>query len=152
MGHTQTSLGVTEIGSTYELDGKLYLVQTIDEQSFVTRDNGDTLFFTFLESMPEYPGGIKEMFGFLGNNMIYPNKAKNKGIEGTIIINFVVGKDGTLRDVHAVKWKNELLKNEAERVVKLMPKWKPGYQKGKAVSVSYNLPIKFTLQKGKKKK
>lgn len=140
-GFSQSNLAVPELGTTYELDNKVYPVQKLDKQYFIKRDNGDTLFFTIVEQMPEYPGGQQEMFKFLGSNMTYPSKAKNKGIEGTIIISFVVGKDGVLKDIHAIKWKNELLKNEAERVVKLMPKWTSGYQKGKPVSVSYNLPI-----------
>ena len=78
--------------------------------------------------------------------MKYPAVAKENGIQGTVYVNFVVWKDGKIRDVKILRGVNKMLDDEAVRVVKAMPTWNPGKQRGKPVSVSYNLPIKFTLR------
>lgn len=101
--------------------------------------------FTIVESMPEFPGGQKGLFDYLRNNLKYPMKAKNNGIQGTVFVNFVIGSNGLVRDVKVIRGVHKLLDDEALRVVQLMPEWAPGTQKGKVVSVSYNLPIKYTL-------
>ena len=103
--------------------------------------------FTIVETMPEFPGGGQEaLFKFLQSEMKYPQVAKENGIQGTVFVNFVVGQDGKIRDVKVLRGVNKMLDDEAVRVVKAMPSWKPGKQRGKPVSVSYNLPIKFTLR------
>lgn len=113
----------------------------------------DNEVFTIVENMPEFPGGQEAMFQFLANNVVYPPEAKKNGIQGRVFVGFTVGKDGVIKDVHIVRGVHKLLDKEAMRVVRLMPKWKPGMQKGKAVAVSYNLPINFMFsKKGKKKK
>lgn len=101
--------------------------------------------FTIVESMPEFSGGQDGLFKYLASNMHYPNKAKENGIQGTVFVNFIIGSNGMVRDVKVIRGVHKLLDDEALRVVQLMPKWTPGTQKGKTVSVSYNLPIKFTL-------
>tara|TARA_B100000809_G_scaffold86653_1_gene85018 strand:+ start:10552 stop:10968 length:417 start_codon:yes stop_codon:yes gene_type:complete len=107
--------------------------------------------YTIVETMPDFPGGQKAMFEFLGNNIVYPPKAKAKGKKGKVYINFTISKDGTIRDVRVIKKAHKLLDAEAVRVVKSMPRWTPGVQRGKAVAVSYNIPINFTFS-GKEKK
>ena len=103
--------------------------------------------FTIVESMPEFPGGGQEaLFKYLQKTMKYPQIAKENGIQGTVFVNFVVGKDGKIRDAKILRGVNKMLDEEAIRVVKAMHSWKPGKQRGKPVSVSYNLPIKFTLR------
>ena len=102
--------------------------------------------FNIVETMPEFPGGNTEMFKFLKETLIYPPKAKMNNIQGKVYINFVVGKDGVIRDVKIIRGVHKLLDKEALRVVKLMPKWTPGVQRGKKVSVSFNLPINFRLK------
>ena len=99
--------------------------------------------FTIVEQMPEIPGGIQK---YLAQNVKFPPAAKANGISGRVFINFTVGKDGKIRDVKILRGVHDLLDKEAVRVVKAMPKWKPGKQRGKAVSVSYNLPISFQLK------
>ena len=99
--------------------------------------------FTIVEQMPEIPGGIQK---YLYNNVKFPPAAKANGISGRVFINFTVGKDGKIRNVKILRGVHDLLDKEAVRVVKAMPKWKPGKQRGKAVSVSYNLPISFQLK------
>ncbi len=102
--------------------------------------------FTIVENMPEFPGGVKKMMEFLGKNTKFPPAAKANGISGKVYVNFVVGKDGKIRDVKIIRGVHDLLDKEALRVVKAMPKWKPGKQRGKAVTVSFNLPINFILK------
>ena len=96
--------------------------------------------------MPGFPGGEEELFRFLGKNIKYPAMAKDAGIKGMVYVNFVVWIDGTIKDVKVLRGIGGGCDEEAMRVVKSMPKWKPGKQRGKTVPVSYNLPIRFTLK------
>lgn len=101
--------------------------------------------FTVVEHMPEFVGGVKELFKYLGKNTKYPKKALRANIEGTVHLQFVVGKSGEIRNIEIIRGVNSLLDNEAIRVVKSMPKWTPGNQHGKKVSVIYHLPIHFKI-------
>lgn len=101
--------------------------------------------YTIVESMPEFPGGQEAMFKYLASNMNYPAKAKDNYIQGTVFVNFVIGSEGAVRDVKVIRGVNKLLDEESLRVIRSMPNWTPGVQRGKKVAVSYNLPIKFTL-------
>jgi len=107
--------------------------------------------FSIVEQMPEFPGGQEGLFQFLGSHTRYPKEAKANGITGKVYVNFTVGKEGLIRDIKVIKGVHSLLDAEAVRVVGVMPLWKPGTQKGKPVSVSYNLPFNFALNNGKKK-
>ena len=100
----------------------------------------------FSEHKPMFGENDGAIFKYLANNLKYPILAKESGIQGTVHLKFVVGKNGKVRDIEVVKGVNKLLDNEAIRVVKEMPKWKPGLQNGKPVSVFYSLPIKFTIR------
>lgn len=108
--------------------------------------------YTIVEYMPEMPGGKGAIHSYLRENLRYPEKARLKRIQGRVFINFTVTKDGTLRDIKVIRGVHKLLDNEALRVIREMPTWKPGMQRGKLVSVSYNLPINFVLQKKGKEK
>lgn len=108
--------------------------------------------FTVVEKMPEYPGGKEAMYAFLGQNTKYPQDAKEKGIQGKVYVTFVIEKDGSVSHVKVLRGVSESLDKEAMRVIKTMPNWKPGTQRGKAVRVQYNFPIKFTLDGDDKKK
>jgi len=109
-----------------------------------------------VEEMPEYPGGLKAMYAFLGENIKYPDIAKKQGVAAKIFVGYIVEKDGSITDVHIIdirtevdkeKYKEALnaMKKESMRVVHLMPNWKPGKDKGKVVRVEYGLPIKYNL-------
>lgn len=102
--------------------------------------------FIFVEIMPEFPGGDKALMKFLNNNTRYPTLASETGIQGTVFVKFVVNKDGEIGSVvvEGAK-KGGGLEEEAIRVVKKMPKWKPGKQNGEAVAVYFNLPVSFKL-------
>ncbi len=102
--------------------------------------------FTVVESMPEFPGGMGALMKYLAENIKYPSLAKESGIQGRVFINFVVEPDGSISNVKVLRGIGGGCDEEAVRVVKSMPKWKPGMQRGKPVRVSYNLPVKFTLQ------
>lgn len=107
--------------------------------------------FTVVEKMPEYPGGNEERVKFLVKNIKYPEEARKKGISGTVYISFIVEKDGEITNAKVMRGVDELLDNEALRVVKMMPAWKPGIQRGEAVRVQFTLPIQFNLDSGAKK-
>jgi periplasmic protein TonB len=102
--------------------------------------------FTIVEEMPSFPGGEAELFKYLGKTIKYPQMATDAGISGVVYVTFVVGKDGKISDVKVLRGIGGGCDEEAIRVVKSMPTWKPGKQRGKAVPVQYNLPIRFTLR------
>ena len=102
--------------------------------------------FTVVESMPEFPGGMAELYTYLGNNIKYPVMAKESGIQGKVYVTFVVERDGSITDVRVLRGIGGGCDEEAIRVVQSMPKWNPGKQRGKPVRVQYNLPVRFTLQ------
>ena len=102
--------------------------------------------FTFAQVMPQFPGGQEELKKYLAKNIVYPRMAQENGIDGTVVVNFTVGKDGTISDIKIAKPVNKDLDKEAIRVVTGMPNWKPGNNNGNPVKVSFMLPIKFTIQ------
>lgn len=101
--------------------------------------------YTFVEQMPEYPGGNEAMMEFIRKNLRYPEKAKETGVEGRVIVRFVVNEDGTVSDITILRDIGAGCGAEAVHVVKMMPKWKPGKQNGKAVKTYFNLPVMFRL-------
>ncbi len=109
-------------------------------------EQDDKTTFTVVEKMPEYPGGQNELMKFLMSNIKYPVKAQELGIQGRVFVQFVINTDGSISDIEVVRSVNPALDTEAIRIVKAMPKWTPGMQKGKNVRVNYTLPINFRLQ------
>ena len=102
--------------------------------------------FQVVEEMPEYPGGMSELMKYFSTNMRYPKEAQSKGIQGRVIVQFVVEKDGSITDAKVMKPVDPQLDAEALRAVNAMPKWTPGKQRGKAVRVRYTLPVMFHLK------
>ena len=98
------------------------------------------------EVMPEFPGGEQAMMKFVSENVQYPEKAKEKEISGRVLVGFIVEKDGSVNEVKIVRGIGGGCDEEAVRVVKAMPKWKPGKQDGKTVRVSYTMPFFFKMQ------
>lgn len=101
-----------------------------------------------VEQLPEFPGGPQALFKYLSDNICYPKGAFDAGIQGRVIVQFVVDKDGTIRDAKIVRSVDPALDAEAQRVIYSMPKWTPGRQNGEAVAMKYTLPITFRLQGG----
>ena len=99
------------------------------------------------DQLPEFPGGIQAMMKFLSTNIKYPVEAQKKGISGRVIVQFVIMEDGTLDQAKVIRGVDPLLDEEALRVVKSMPKWKPGMDRGEAVKVRFTAPIMFNLSK-----
>ena len=101
--------------------------------------------FQVVEIQPEFPGGMAELMKYLQKNIRYPKVCKEQGLQGRVIVQFVVNTDSTISDVKVVKPVNPHFDQEALRVVKAMPKWKPGTQHGKPVRVRFTLPVTFRL-------
>lgn len=99
----------------------------------------------FVEEMPEFVGGSEAMYAFLQANLKYPEVARNNNISGQVFIEFVVERDGSITDVRVLVGVYPELDQEAVRVVRSMPKWKPGKQMGKPVRTFFNIPIRFTI-------
>jgi len=102
--------------------------------------------FVIVENKPEFPGGDAALMKYIAENIKYPVIAQENGIQGRVICQFVVNKDGSIVDITVVRSVDPSLDKEAMRVIKSMPKWKPGKQRGKPVRVKFTLPIVFRLQ------
>ncbi len=118
-----------------------YVAPEIEEEEVVEQE-----VFTIVEEMPGYPGGDAKMYEYLVKNIKYPQIARESSIQGRVFVNFVVEPDGSVTNVKVLRGIGGGCDEEAMRVVKSMPKWKPGKQRGKAVRVSYTLPVVFKLQ------
>jgi len=101
--------------------------------------------FDVVEENPEFIGGMSKLYEYLGKNIQYPEMAKENGIQGKVFVQFVVWKDGTIKDVKVVKGVHKTLDSEALRVITRMPLWSPGKQRGKNVNTRFTLPIKFRI-------
>ena len=106
----------------------------------------ETKIFTVVEQMPMFPGGDAALMGYLRDNMHYPTVAAENGVQGRVVVGFVVERDGSITDVNVLRSVDPSLDREAMRVVKAMPKWTPGKQNGSAVRVKYQVPVTFRLQ------
>ncbi|MBS7282246.1 energy transducer TonB [Prevotellaceae bacterium LCP21S3_C11] len=102
--------------------------------------------FDVVEEMPSFPGGQAALMSFLSSNIKYPVVAQENGVQGRVIVGFVVERDGSITDVKVMRSVDPSLDREAQRVVKAMPRWKPGKQNGSAVRVKYTVPVVFRLQ------
>ena len=106
----------------------------------------ETKIFTVVEQMPMYPGGDAALMGYLRDNIHYPTVAAENGVQGRVVVGFVVERDGSITDVKVLRSVDPSLDREAMRVVKSMPRWTPGKQNGSAVRVKYQVPVTFRLQ------
>lgn len=102
--------------------------------------------FDVVEEMPHFPGGAAALQAFLSSNTKYPVVAQENGVQGRVIVSFVVERDGSITDVRVVRSVDPSLDREASRVVRSMPRWSPGKQNGSAVRVKYTVPVVFRLQ------
>ena len=102
--------------------------------------------YTIVEQMPAFPGGEEKLIEFVSKNVEYPQEAKEEGVQGRVFVGFVVEKDGSVGDVKLLRGIGHGCDEEAVRVVKMLPKWKPGMHNGEFVRVSYQIPINFKLE------
>lgn len=105
-----------------------------------------TKVFDVVEEMPSFPGGNGALMSYLASNIKYPVVAQENSVQGRVIVSFVVERDGSISDVRVARSVDPSLDREAQRVVKSMPRWKPGKQNGSAVRVKYTVPVVFRLQ------
>ena len=101
--------------------------------------------------MPVFTGGYDALRQYLRKNLVYPQGAIEQNIQGNVLVEFVIGEDGTITDVHTLSSPDPVLTAEAERVIRNMPAWIPGEQDGKAVSVYYKVPVTFYINDGGRK-
>lgn len=118
-----------------------YVEPVVEEEEPVEEE-----IFMVVEQMPEFPGGMAELMRFLSKNIKYPTIAQENGVQGRVIVQFVVNQDGSIVDPVVMRSVDPYLDKEALRVISTMPKWKPGMQRGKAVRVKYTVPVTFKLQ------
>ena len=126
-----------------ESDTKKYVKVVASAPQTVVSDDQT---FSVVEQMPEYPGGMRAGLEFMARNLRYPTKAREAGKQGRVIVQFVVRKDGSLSDFKVLRPVDPWLDAEAIRVISTMPKWKPGMQDRKPVSVKFTLPVTFMLE------
>jgi periplasmic protein TonB len=126
-----------------EVEGDAEVV--FEEPVAAVVEEDENKIFMVVEQQPEFEGGYEAMMNFIRKNMRYPASARRMGIDGTVYVSFVVGKDGAINDVKVLRGISADCDKEAVRVVQAMPPWKPGKQNGKPVFVRFNLPIKFKL-------
>ena len=119
------------------------VLQTVRDTTTQVSDSGEV--FIFVTDGPEFTGGDEAKKKYLIENLHYPELAKEKGAQGTVYITFVVEKDGSITNIKVLEGVCRSIDDEALRVIRNMPKWSPGMQRGKAVRVQYNMPIRFIL-------
>jgi TonB family protein len=107
---------------------------------------------SFSEQMPQFPGGETKMIEFISTKLIYPKAAIENGIEGKVVVQFIVDRNGNVTDAILLKKLSPECDRECLRIVNMMPRWIPGMQDGKTVAVKYNLPISFKLSNGRNKR
>jgi protein TonB len=117
-------------------------IQVVEE----SEEEDEQQVFVIVEDMPEFPGGDLELQKWIARAVKYPVIAQENGITGRVYVGFVVNKVGAIENVKIMRGVDPSLDKEAVRVINKMPKWKPGRQRGKAVKVSYTVPINFQLQ------
>lgn len=144
---TKTAIGAFDVKGNDEAGGTvLKAVEEIATPEPPKQEAEQNKVFDVVEQQPQYPGGMGALNQWLGSNIKYPAMAAENGIEGRVIVQFVVERDGSVSGVHVVRGVDPSLDKEATRVVSAMPKWIPGKQNGSAVRVKYTVPVTFRLQ------
>ena len=128
----------SEIGKDDPVDIQVFVPKAVEKE--------DDVPVWFVDEMPEFPGGMASLLRFINSSIKYPVIAQENGIQGKVIITFVIDKEGSVTNVNVFRGIDSSLDAEAMRVVKNLPKWKPGKQNGRPVKVNYNVPINFVLQ------
>jgi protein TonB len=146
LNQSKVTISIADVKGNDEKNGKdiADLKQVVTQEA--PKEEDENKVFDMVEQMPTFPGGQSELLSWIGNHLKYPTIAAENGVEGKVIVQFVVGKDGRVRDADIARALNPSCDKEAIRVVMSMPRWIPGKQNGKEVSVKYTLPITFKLQ------
>jgi protein TonB len=144
LASTNTAIGAFTVEGNDEQAGEVLKAKEVIAQPEPKEE--ETKVFDVVEEMPQFPGGPSALFEYLSKNIKYPVVAEENGVQGRVIVTFVVERDGSITDVKVVKSVDPSLDKEATRVVKSMPHWIPGKQNGSAVRVKYTVPVTFKLQ------
>lgn len=144
---TNTAIGALDVKGNSDNGAVLQVAQRVaDEPVKQAPPEVENKVFDVVEQMPSFPGGEGALMKYLSENIKYPVVAQENGVQGRVVVSFVVEKDGSITDVKVARSVDPSLDREATRVVKSMPHWIPGKQNGSAVRVKYNVPVSFRLQ------
>ena len=144
--NSNKAIGAFTVEGNDEVGGEVLKVKEEIAQPEPPKHEEDNKVFEVVEQMPSFPGGYAALMQWLGSNMKYPTIAAENNVQGRVIVQFVVEKDGSITDVHVAKSVDPSLDKEASRVVKAMPKWIPGKQNSSPVRVRFTVPVTFKLQ------
>jgi len=143
---TNVTIGAFDVQGNDEVGGEVLKAKEEIAQPEPPKHEEENKVFDVVEQMPSFPGGMGALMSWLSQNMKYPPIAAENGVQGRVIVQFVVEKDGSITDVRVAKSVDPSLDKEAARVVKAMPHWIHGKQNGSAVRVKYTVPVTFKLQ------
>ena len=143
---TKTAIGTFDVKGNDDANGEVLKAKEVITQPEPPKHVEENKVFDVVEQMPSFPGGPQALLQYLNSNVKYPVVAQENGVQGRVVISFVVEKDGSVTDVQVAKSVDPSLDKEAQRVVKSMPHWIPGKQNGSAVRVKFNVPVAFRLQ------
>ena len=144
--NSNKAIGAFTVEGNDEVGGEVLKIKEEIAQPEPPKHEEDNKVFEVVEQMPSFPGGYAALMQWLGSNMKYPTIAAENNVQGRVIVQFVVEKDGSITDVHVAKSVDPSLDKEASRVVKAMPKWIPGKQNSSPVRVRFTVPVTFKLQ------
>ena len=145
LNKTKTAIGSFDVKGNDEAGGEVLKAKEVIAQPEPPKEE-ETKVFDVVEVIPSFPGGQGALFEWLSKNIKYPVVAEENGVQGRVIVTFVVERNGSITDVQVVKSVDPSLDKEAVRVVKAMPHWIPGKQNGSAVRVKFTVPVTFRLQ------
>lgn len=143
---TKTAIGSFDVKGNNDVNGEVLKAKEVIAQPEPPKQPEENKVFDVVEQMPSFPGGNGALLEYLATHVKYPVVAQENGVQGRVIVSFVVEKDGSITDVRVVRSVDPSLDREAARVVSSMPRWTPGKQNGSAVRVKYNVPVMFKLQ------
>lgn len=144
---TKITISIADVRGSDDDDKKGIDIADLKEHKVIVEEKVEDKPFVTVEQMPYFPGGEAELKKFIDSNLKYPVVAQEEGIQGRVIIRFVVEEDGSISNVNIIRGIDPSCDKEAFRLIKTSPKWNPGKQNGKAVRVYYTLPIIFKLDK-----
>lgn len=145
---TNTAIGALDVKGNSDQGEILKVTQRVETEPVKAepKPEVENKVFDVVEQMPSFPGGPSALMQYLSSNIKYPVVAQENGVQGRVVVSFVVERDGSITDVQVARSVDPSLDREAQRVVRNMPKWIPGKQNGQAVRVKYNVPVAFRLQ------
>lgn len=145
---TNTAIGALDVKGNSDQGEILKVTQRVETEPVKAepKPEVENKVFDVVEQMPSFPGGSSALMQYLSSNIKYPVVAQENGVQGRVVVSFVVERDGSITDVQVARSVDPSLDREAQRVVRNMPRWIPGKQNGQAVRVKYNVPVAFRLQ------